>query len=86
MKWKVTFGCCDGTGPYTNEVEAEDLPEFLANLKMTSGIENLNSCVPCGTTEARPGATFDEWWEARGEAGKFKFIAQNIIQWVEDCR
>lgn len=86
MKWKITYGMCDGTGPYTHEVESEDLPEFMLALKRSGGINNIESMVPSPIVEIRPGATFDEWWEAKGEPGKFKFISQNIIQWVEETR
>ena len=88
MNWRIKYGMCDGTGPYLDYVEADSMPEAMSIVRKRHGLNDGNfiSCVQLEGSEVGPGATFDEWWQAKGEKGKFKLIAQNIIQWIEETR
>ena len=90
MKWIVEYGMCDGTGPYTKTVEGNNIME--AGINSSAGWANIMSINPAvetvesETKTANGKMTFDAWIEKNCETGKFKFIAENIIRWIEETR
>jgi len=53
-KWKITYGYCDGTGPYTKEVEAYAMLDAIKQVSTKDNYYNMVSCVL--VDEPKPGA------------------------------
>jgi len=57
--WQITYGMCDGTGPYTAQVQAKDMITAIHKVCEQFGLNNGNliSVVP----DVEPLPTFDQW-------------------------
>jgi len=85
MKWEITYD----SDIESVVIDALDLSIAFMVSKNKDNIVSI-SRVPDGLEpfEAGPNSnekiSFKQWWELKGESGKFPLISENIIKWVEE--